>query len=475
MTSDNDLPPLTGTALQTYIDAVARLATTHAEIAAYVYTGYGQRDQLDVIRDLWVQKQSFASVSAVFFDEVAATFTSFDHFNLLAYAARLFELKVIFNPGIIPEDQRFFDISDVIVVSENTKNVSQDIAKLSDLERPHAQLAGLHYASIKSQLLPNFNALFDAGADYAYVTEFGVINSNPWGSVGSAYGDYVSISAEKNKRILLPLYSDVSQWGQLFELNGSYTTAIVNPNNGRITGGDIFTSTPDSGVIIASPGHDLMVTTAGVSEFYGESGNDLLVGGSGDDILSGGIGNDLLLGLAGLDHALYNGSISKFSLMIKEDEIQLIDNVGLEGNDRLLAIERVHFSDMSLAFDIKGAPNTAMRLVLTLTGDSGLKKPQLLGEVIARVDWGYSDLDLAYAALNALNITNPLVALDLVWKNVFGAPPDEEVIQYANTLFNDGFTAQELVVLGMNRAEISEKIDLVGLSNTGTTYVPLDS
>lgn len=469
----NELAPLTGAALEAYVDAVARLDQTQADIAIYVYTGYGQRAQIDVLRDLWVQQQSFSGVTAVFFDEVAATSSAYDYYNLLAYAANLFELDVIFNPGLPPADKRFYDIGGVIVVSENTQFVNADVAAVVRTGIPGTQIAGLQYASADSQLTQNFSAILASGAKFAYVTEYGTNDSNPWAMTSSAYADYVSIAAAQNARILLPLYSEVSLWEGLLDLNGAYTTVIVNPNNGRITGGDSFTSPPDSQLLIAGDGHDFMLTTQGSSEFYGESGNDFLLGGPGEDLLSGGSGNDLLIGGEGRDHALYNGESSAFSWFKTGREIKITDKTGLEGSDRLLEVERVHFSNISIAFDVTGTPQTAMRLLQTLTGHNGADNPVLLGQVMTRVDWGFSDLDLANAALEALNLTDPMAVLNLAWRNVFGQNPDQETLLIAQNLFDEGFTPGELVALGMNRPEITAKIDLVGIADTGLMYVPV--
>lgn len=396
------LPPLTGTELETYIEQVARLARTNAEIAVYTYTSYGQRPSIDVLRDIWVQKQTFAEVASVFFDEVEARASSFVYYELLANFAHLFQLNVVFNPGLPPEDLRFFGIADLVVVSENTRNVANEVALVSTAGISGRQIAGLQFAATQTQLSENFNAILAAGAKYAYVTELGNDSNNPWADISTGYSNYVSIAAAKDARILLPLYAFVSLWEPLFDINGSFTTAIVNPNDGKITGGEIFSSPQGGGLSIAGDGHDLMITTEGESEFYGESGNDFLLGGTGNDLLSGGGGDDLLLGGSGIDHALYNGSISQFAWSKTGNEINLIDITDLEGKDRLIDVERVHFSGMSLAFDSSGAPRTAMRLFQTITGNAQSDNPHLLGQAIARVDWGFTDLDLANTALEAL-------------------------------------------------------------------------
>lgn len=84
---------------------------------------------------------------------------------------------------------------------------------------------------------------------------------------------------------------------------------------------------------------------------WGSGGNDLIVlregdetahAGAGDDELRGGGGNDRLDGGAGSDTVVYGGARGMYRISWTSDGI---DVIGPDGNDRLVAIERVVFAD----------------------------------------------------------------------------------------------------------------------------------
>lgn len=80
----------------------------------------------------------------------------------------------------------------------------------------------------------------------------------------------------------------------------------------------------------------------------GGAGNDYLDGGNGSDLLSGGAGNDVLDGGNGQDTAVYAGKRSDYRLIEGLNGAVVIRDLragAADGEDRLLSIERVQFSD----------------------------------------------------------------------------------------------------------------------------------
>src|SRR4051794_15605851 len=91
----------------------------------------------------------------------------------------------------------------------------------------------------------------------------------------------------------------------------------------------------------------------------GTSGNDNLIGGAGDDTLNGGGGNDLLSGGSGTDTAIFSGSILNYTVTQDGNNGQswyVHDNVGLEGTDHLISIQRLQFADALIALTQNNAP-----------------------------------------------------------------------------------------------------------------------
>lgn len=461
-----------GSELESYTTGVTQLAATGAEVAEYVYTGYGTRPALEVLRDLWVMKQVFgSSIGTVFFDEVTATVDYYEYYSVLAGAAHLLGLKTIFNPGIPPGDLDFFKLSDVIVVSENSRAVASETASVIAKGISGDQVAALYYSAASGTLATSFSQLLQTGAKYAYVTEFGGGGSNPWQSISEGYAQYVATAVANNARILLPLYVSPDHWGTLYTLNGKPTTAVINPNNGRIAGGDLLTGGSGNDVLGGAEGNDLLYGGGGNNELYGDSGNDLIIAAGVVDFLSGGAGDDVLIGLGSVAQALYNGTASQFRVTTSSQGAFLTDTSGVEGSDRLINVQRVHFSDQSLAFDVNGNPASAMHLLLATTGQSGLSTPKVLGQVISYLDWGYAESDVAGIILNSLGDPSPTAVLDLVYRNVYGQLPGDDVRAAASQAFEAGLTAADVVLIGAHTAEIAAKVDLVGLAKQGVPYI----
>lgn len=94
------------------------------------------------------------------------------------------------------------------------------------------------------------------------------------------------------------------------------------------------------------------------------SGADTIIGNAYGNMLKGYGGDDFIDGKGGLDHVFYDGQrasygIGKLDSGLQENRLKVS---GLEGVDTLAGIERLHFADASLAFDVDGAAGQAYRL-----------------------------------------------------------------------------------------------------------------
>ncbi len=104
------------------------------------------------------------------------------------------------------------------------------------------------------------------------------------------------------------------------------------------------------------------------SVYYGGKGNDTLAGGAADELFLGGIGNDILSGNAGndrfyggtgLDKALFAGT-AKESTITQSAGVTQVN--GVNGLDVLVDVERLFFSDKSIALDTDGNAGQAYRI-----------------------------------------------------------------------------------------------------------------
>ncbi|AWN35696.1 DUF4214 domain-containing protein [Methylobacterium radiodurans] len=114
-----------------------------------------------------------------------------------------------------------------------------------------------------------------------------------------------------------------------------------------------------SQIYIGSKGNDYHI---------GSQQRDVMGGGDGNDLFDSGGGNDLIAGGAGTDTAAMSGSRKEFKAtsFVTQDQkrvVTITDNdLNRNGSDTLINVERVKFSDGTLAFDIDGTAGQAYRL-----------------------------------------------------------------------------------------------------------------
>ncbi len=146
--------------------------------------------------------------------------------------------------------------------------------------------------------------------------------------------------------------------------------------------GDLFVGT--NGVAWTANG------TAGDDVLEGANRIDTLNGGDGDDILRGGIsrdeyiggsGNDFIFDIAGQnDTAHFSGPIINYSFRLNDlGQLQVTDNVGTDGQDTLIGIDRMVFDSINRTLrqgtnsdDTMIMPATTSEILLGLDGDDTL-------------------------------------------------------------------------------------------------------
>jgi len=286
-----------GLAGSTYRTAVANLVAHGNHVAGYVYSSYGNRPAQEVMHDIWLMKQGLKGMTSVFVDEVSGSAGDRATYQAIADYAHRLGLKVIFNPGTLPDDKTYLKMADVTVVGEDQRDVSAAMQAAATLGYGPGQVAGLEYGIAAGNVLADTTRLFERGAGYAYVTEDGAAGTNPWDSLAASFAQEVAIARAHGGQLLLPLYSYPGTLWATVANAGATVTAIVNPNNGPQTGNDTLRGGAGNDSLRGYDGNDLL---------YGDSGNDVIYGGSGNDLLVGGRGTDALVGGSGRDRFDFN-------------------------------------------------------------------------------------------------------------------------------------------------------------------------
>lgn len=224
-----------------------------------------------------------------------------------------------------------------------------------------------------------------------------------------------------------------------------------------------------------------------IENAIGGSGNDTLIGNDANNSLTGGAGNDILNGGAGIDTAVYGSNRASCTLTKTSKGFTLTDNSKLAGTDTLENMERLKFSDVSVALDVgatQASGQTVMLLGAVLPGRLvfDATKQSLLGAVIDLFDQGYTLQQLSGAVMRLpiwdvltgkTTPTNSDIASYLL-TNVNGVAPDAATMVSAvaalnaqpDIAHNQGDFLWHLAESSANQT----RVDLVGLSITGLTY-----
>jgi hypothetical protein len=217
----------------------------------------------------------------------------------------------------------------------------------------------------------------------------------------------------------------------------------------------------------------MLAAAAGDLIGIGNALDNVLVGNEGNNSFAGAGGNDSIDGGAGLDVALYSGERAGFSLAKTSTALTLTDNSGSEGRDTLTGIERLHFADSKVAYDLDGHAGQIAKLLGAVFGVASLGNKQLVGIGLQLLDGGMSYEQLAGLAVAAAGKTSHADVVSLLWTNLVGVAPTTAQAAPVVVLL-DGGVSVSVGVLTVVVAELSlntENINLLGLAQSGLEFM----
>jgi V8-like Glu-specific endopeptidase len=211
--------------------------------------------------------------------------------------------------------------------------------------------------------------------------------------------------------------------------------------------------------------------------FMGTSASDSLTGTSGHDVFTGNAGDDTLDGAGGVDTATFAGNRASYTITHPNpDAMIVVDAVrSRDGTDTLWHIERLHFADISLAFDTSGTAGEAYRLyqaafdrVPDQAGlgfqmnalETGLTLEQVAGNFIASPEF---QTRYGSAVTNAQFVT-------LLYENVLHREPEQAGLDYHLNELASGQTRAEVLVHFSESPE--DEANLIGVMSQGMAYIP---
>jgi hypothetical protein len=143
---------------------------------------------------------------------------------------------------------------------------------------------------------------------------------------------------------------------------------------------------------------------------------------------------------------------------------------GNDETDSLTGIERLKFTDKSIAIDLDGNAGITAKVIGAVLGSSSVKNPTYVGIGLSYTDIGMSYSDLGALALSAVGATTNDEIVTTLWRNVVGFNPSTTDKAPFIKMLADGMKAGDLVVLAADTSLNTTNIGLIGLIQTGIEY-----
>jgi len=205
----------------------------------------------------------------------------------------------------------------------------------------------------------------------------------------------------------------------------------------------------------------------------GTNASETLYGNYQANVISGLGGNDIIDGGAGIDTAKFTNTKSNYWINFLSSANKSITEVsGPEGFDTLISIERLKFSDASVAIDLDGNAGITAKILGAVLGKQSLANKSYVGIGLSYLDAGWSYDNLASLALDSAGVKTNDQIVSLLWANVIGTKPTASDKAPYIALLENGMSSGALAHLAADSAFNISNINLVGLTLTGIEYTP---
>lgn len=205
--------------------------------------------------------------------------------------------------------------------------------------------------------------------------------------------------------------------------------------------------------------------------------DDVIIGNAANNVVTFSGGNDIVDGNAGLDSVRFGNSSTNMHVF-KDSATGYWNAEALSnevGSVELRQVERLVFTDASLALDVGGTENAGItaKILGAVFGKESLSNKAYVGIGLSFMDAGWTYENLAALALNAAGATSNDQIVSLLWKNVIGSTASTaDKAPYIAMLAN-GMAPGDLAHLAADTSFNTTNINLVGLMQTGLEYIPI--
>ena len=175
----------------------------------------------------------------------------------------------------------------------------------------------------------------------------------------------------------------------------------------------------------------------------------------------------------GIDRLIYSNSFHGYKVKFNEKDFSY--NVKSDDvSDILVNVERLVFSDRSIAIDLNGNAGTTAKILGAVFGKESVSNKNYVGIGLHFLDAGWTYDNLAALALDAAGAKTNDQIVSLLWTNVIGTKPTAADKQPFIALLENGMTAGALANLAADTSFNTTNINLVGLAQTGIEYLPIN-
>ena len=268
------------------------------------------------------------------------------------------------------------------------------------------------------------------------------------------YGVYGGAGTGSNVPPYLPSNEDDSM-NTVMSYNGNYSGSGPLPY-------DIAALNFLYGAAPPSDGRWLLAT-GGNSVILGSGLNELIWPGQGTHSIDGG---------AGTDTAQYSGVRSAYTVTRGSGDALTVS--GADGTDSLSSVERLKFSDKSVALDLDGNAGLTAKILGAIFGAAAVSNKEYVGIGLTLLDGGMSYADLMQVALNAKLGTgfSNAAEVNLLYQNLVGVLPSAADLDYWTGALSSGqFTQSSLAQMAAGLNSNTTNINLIGLQQTGIEFV----
>ena len=182
-------------------------------------------------------------------------------------------------------------------------------------------------------------------------------------------------------------------------------------------------------------------------------------------------------GGGGIDKVAYPANISDYAVSYNPTgTITVKGKIATSQLDVLTNVERVVFTDKSIAYDLNGNAGMSVKIIGAVFGTQSLSNKTYAGIGLSLLDKGFAYEQLMGLALDAKlgEGYSHAQLVKLLYQNLLHTQADSGSVAYWSGLLDQGvYTHASLAVMAAELDINKNNINLVGLAQTGLEYLPV--